>query len=486
MKGVTMKVTFSTDKNSLPNCMVRFVRQKENFVKASEPGKVQEIQIGVGEIDEKKSTEQQKLSLKELGLKIREVVQIAKKNKVKEFSIDFGSLMISCKKCAASALLETTATNLLLADYDFRTYKKAPKEGWNDIERVVVFYKPDGILTSTKVYLDLILEKGVKIGQAINNCRELCNLPPNDLTPRNFVIIAEGNFGEDAVVVLDDQHMAGREMNGILSVAKGSLRPPFLLVVKYLGAANKDDKPVVLVGKGVTFDSGGINLKPSDGLDGMHKDMSGAAAVFQTVALARELELKLNVIGVIPLVENMPSGSALKPNDIIYMMNGKTVEVKNTDAEGRLILADALTYACREFGTPEVVIDVATLTGAACVALGEHKSAIFTTDVGLRDFLWALGDDVGDPVWPLPLDDVYAKEIKSKVADIRNTGTSKMGGAMHGTVFLKQFVDEGIPWVHIDIAPRMDAQSYENLAHGATGAPMLLLIKYLESAVRGK
>ena len=248
--------------------------------------------------------------------------------------------------------------------------------------------------------------------------------------------------------------------------------------MEYAGG-KKGDKPMVLVGKGVTFDTGGINLKPSNSLLGMNMDMSGGAAVIHTLALAVKMKLKKNIIGLIPSVENMASGKSYRPGDVIRSMSGQTIEVLNTDAEGRVILADALTYAQKY--NPEIVIDVATLTGAAMVALGERASAIFTDDDDLAKRVEKVGEKTGDYVWRLPMWEEYENEIKGSLGDWTNVHNkdSRYGGAIYGAIFLHQFI-KGFRWVHIDMAPRMVAMAGENLAGGATGSPVRLLYKFIE------
>ena len=233
----------------------------------------------------------------------------------------------------------------------------------------------------------------------------------------------------------------------------------------------------MLVGKGVTFDTGGINLKPGDSMLGMNMDMSGGAAVIHALAAAARLKVKKNIVVLVPAVENMPSGTSYRPGDILRSMSGKTIQVDNTDAEGRIILADALTYAKRY--DPALVVDVATLTGAAVVALGERASALFTQDRDLEQRFRELGETSGDYVWPLPLWDEYDAEIKGTFGDVSNLGKTRWGGAITAAAFLKQFAD-GYPWVHLDIAPRMTAVEGEYLAKGAAGAPVRLLVKLLE------
>src|SRR3989338_4656923 len=270
-------------------------------------------------------------------------------------------------------------------------------------------------------------------------------------------------------------------MGGVLGVASGSTEEPRFIVMEYKPASplsvRGTEGVIVLVGKGVTFDSGGLNIKPSDHIYEMHMDMSGGAAVIHAIAAAAKLGIKRNIVGLIPAVENMPSGSRYHPGDVLKTMSGQTIEVLNTDAEGRVILADALTYA--EQYKPKLVVDVATLTGAAKVALGQQASAIFSKDEKILKQVQELGEQSGDYVWPLPLWDEYEQEIKGTFGDWANIGKKRgSGGAIDGAIFLYQFAKK-YPWLHIDMAPRMTANDSEYLAKGAAGAPVRLLIKLL-------
>ncbi|MCI0597024.1 MAG: leucyl aminopeptidase family protein, partial [candidate division Zixibacteria bacterium] len=278
------------------------------------------------------------------------------------------------------------------------------------------------------------------------------------------------------VKILHVGEMKKLKMGGVLGVGKGSQAEPKFIVMEYFGG-RRAEKPIVLVGKGVTFDTGGINLKPEEALTGMNMDMSGGAAVMHTLALAIRLGVKKNIVALVPAVENMPSGSSYRPGDVLRSMSGKTIEVLNTDAEGRIILADALTYAKRY--QPRLVVDAATLTGAAIVALGERASALFTRDQALEMKFREWGEESGDFVWPLPLWEEYDEEIKGTFGDIANIGRTRWGGAITAAAFLAQFA-EGYSWVHLDIAPRMTALKSEYLEKGAAGAPVRLLLKVVE------
>jgi leucyl aminopeptidase len=265
-------------------------------------------------------------------------------------------------------------------------------------------------------------------------------------------------------------------MGAILGVAKGSDAPPRFIIIEYKGKAEK--KPIVFVGKGVTFDTGGLNLKPGKSINDMHMDMSGGAAVIHALSAIARLKIKKHVIGIIPAVENMPSGSSYRPGDVLRSMSGKTIEIGNTDAEGRVILSDALTYAERY--TPRIVVDVATLTGAACVALGDQCSALFTKSDVIAKKLTDIGDHVGERTWRLPLWDEYEDGIKGTFADWSNVGKGHDGGAINGAMFLYQFAKK-YPWVHLDIAPVMTTHEGQHLGKGASGVPVRSLVRIAET-----
>jgi leucyl aminopeptidase len=280
------------------------------------------------------------------------------------------------------------------------------------------------------------------------------------------------------VTVLGEKEMEKLKMNAILSVGRGSDEESKFIIMEYL-KGKKGEKPIVLVGKGVTFDSGGLNLKPSSAMNGMNMDMSGGAAVIHTMALVAKMKLKKNVIGLIPSVENFVSGKSYRPGDVIRSMSGKTIEVLNTDAEGRIILADALTYAQKY--NPKVVIDIATLTGAVIVALGERMSGLFSDDNELCQKLEKIGEATGDYMWRLPMWEEYEQEIKGSLGDYTNIHNkdSRYGGATYGAIFLKQFIKD-YKWAHIDMAPRMTSMAGEYLAPGALGTPVRALFKFCE------
>jgi leucyl aminopeptidase len=310
-----------------------------------------------------------------------------------------------------------------------------------------------------------------------NLARDLENAPGNEIFPATLADQAKkiGKQFGIKVDVFDERKIEALHMGGLLGVSRGSSRPPRFIVMEHNRRAASAGT-IVLVGKGVTFDSGGISLKPSGNMAEMKLDMSGAAAVIATLQTAARLKLPLHCVGLIPATENLPSGSALKPGDILRHYNGKTSEVDNTDAEGRLILADALSYAARF--DPSVVIDLATLTGACVVALGHHASGMLGNDEGIMQRLSEAGDRTYERVWPLPMFEEYEKQIKSDVADVKNVG-GRWAGAITAALFLKNFIGD-YRWVHLDIAGTAimeEAQDY--IPKGGSGVGVRLLIDFL-------
>lgn len=313
----------------------------------------------------------------------------------------------------------------------------------------------------------------------IEFARELGNLPPNYATPTRLGEEAQkmGKAHGFAVEVLGPKEVARLGMGSFMSVAKGSAEPLRFITLRYNGAG-KSEAPIVLVGKGITFDSGGVSIKPSAEMDEMKFDMGGAASVLGTFRALAELKPKLNVVGLVPSCENMLDGSAYKPGDILTSMSGQTIEVLNTDAEGRLILCDALTFA--ERFKPRAVIDIATLTGACVVALGGVRSGLFATDDALAEQLAAAGEAALDPCWRLPLDDEYAEGLKTNFADVANVA-GRAAGAVVAAKFLHRFT-QNYPWAHLDIA---GTAWKGGSAKGSTGRPVGLLLEYLLSQEGG-
>ena len=321
------------------------------------------------------------------------------------------------------------------------------------------------------------VERSVAIGRAIgegmNLSKDLANMPGNVCTPTFLATTAQA-LGKEytmTTTVLDEAKMKRLRMGALLSVSKGSREPAKLITIEYKGAA-KDQPPVVLVGKGLTFDAGGISLKPAATMDEMKFDMCGGASVLGVMRALGELKLPINVVGVIASSENLPDGAANKPGDVVTSMKGLTIEILNTDAEGRLILCDALTYV--EKFKPAVVIDIATLTGACMIALGQQASGLFSNDDKLADAILAAGRTAGDRAWRMPVWDEYQQQLKSNFADVANIG-GRFAGAVTAACFLKRFAED-YRWAHLDIAGTAWKSGTEK---GATGRPVGLLVQYL-------
>ncbi|HWK74231.1 MAG TPA: leucyl aminopeptidase [Povalibacter sp.] len=318
------------------------------------------------------------------------------------------------------------------------------------------------------------LEHGGGIVAGMSLMRDLANQPANVCTPTYLANAAKAlarQHRKIRVRVLNEADCRKLRMGSFLSVAAGTEEPARLIVLEYHGAA-RSEAPVALVGKGVTFDTGGISLKPPGAMDEMKFDMSGAASVLGTFKAVAELDLPINVVGIVPAVENMPSGTATKPGDIVKSMSGQTIEILNTDAEGRLILCDALTYA-RRF-KPQAVIDIATLTGACVIALGSQFSGLFSNDEELSEALRQAGKRAEDGAWPMPIGEEYADGLKSNFADFANVA-GREGGAITAACFLAKFTD-GLKWAHLDVA----GTAYQSGSQkSSTGRPVPLLVDYL-------
>lgn len=320
--------------------------------------------------------------------------------------------------------------------------------------------------------------RAVALGTAF--ARDIGNLPPNYCTPRRLVdearALAERHVSLDCEV-LDEEALSGHGMGALLSVAAGSEEPARLIVLRHKGSQDKSLRPIVLVGKGVTFDSGGLSLKPSGSMENMKYDLCGAAAVLGAMEACASLELSIDVVGVIAAAENMPGRGATRPGDVITTMSGRTVEVLNTDAEGRLVLCDAITWSKRQL-TPDVIIDVATLTGACVTALGRHLHGLFSNSQSVSRALVNAGHAAGDAAWPMPMLDDYQESLDSRVADMRNIGGST-AGAITAACFLSRFA-EHVRWAHLDVA----GTATDGSGKSATGRPVPLLVQYLLERAR--
>lgn len=469
-----MKKQISTDsivflfakEASKDSILVRFSEESKDEVITRENG-TKSLSIGLG----KKTITQRAFILLP-----RRIIASAKAQRFKNIALDVESILsiVTVEGIEPKERLEIFAREAVMANFDFVHYKKTPEEGWAFVELVTFFGAGD-----REKELKTAVARGKIVGEEVNRARTLSNIPGGDMTPKVLAQKAKEAIEGTGITlkVLGEAEMKKLGMGGILGVSQGSDAEAQFIILEYK-KGGAEEQPVVLVGKGITFDTGGLNLKPSNAIHEMHMDMSGGAAVIAAVTAAAKLGVKKNIIGLIPAAENMPSGNSYRPGDILRTMSGITIEVTNTDAEGRVILSDALTYAERY--NPKLVVDIATLTGAAMVALGTRASAIFSKDDTVIETLRTLGEQSGDHVWPLPLWDEYEKDIKGTFGDIVNSSAVRYGGTIEGAMFLYQFAKK-YTWAHIDMAPRMTANSDEFLTKGAAGAPVRLLVKLLET-----
>jgi leucyl aminopeptidase len=372
-------------------------------------------------------------------------------------------------KKAASTLsavdLGAAVEGTLLGSYTFTQYKSEAGEA--TLAKVDFVTPAAGAAKEHKA----ALKAHTAIAESVIITRDLVNTPPNDLFPASFaeraVELAEANG--ITVEVLDEKALRKGGYGGILGVGGGSARQPRLVRLSYKGP--KARKKVALVGKGITFDTGGISIKPAAGMDEMTSDMGGAAAMVASIVLAAKLKYPLEVVATVPMAENMPSGDAYRPGDVLTQYGGKTVEVLNTDAEGRLILADAIVRACED--NPDYLIDTATLTGAAVVALGKRTAGVMGTDE-FRDRVAELGNAVGEGAWAMPLPEELRSDLDSRLADLANVTGHRWGGMLAAGLFLKEFVPDGLPWAHIDVAgPAFNTGGpFGYTTKGGTGVPV--------------
>ncbi len=372
-------------------------------------------------------------------------------------------------------LIEAICEGVGLSLYSFNRYKT------NDNKNEIRVNQATILINTDMPNIQSIADRTNLTVEAVNFARDLSNLPPNDCSPSQLATIAVSIATEYGLKhrIIERYEMESLGLNGIVAVGKGSHNPPKLIILEYYGSTD-DRKPYLLVGKGVTFDTGGISLKDSDKMDEMKFDKSGGCNVVAIMKAVASLKLAINVIGLIPSVENMPSSTSYRPGDIIKMYNGKTVEVLNTDAEGRLILADALAFGISSFN-PKAVIDVATLTGACIIALGTNVAGIIGTNKKFIEELSNVSKRTGEKLWELPLYEEFYEQIKSSVADIKNVG-GRPGGAITAAAFLSNFTN-GLPWIHMDIAGTAWTQegTYERSYNpkGATGFGIRTLVKLL-------
>jgi leucyl aminopeptidase len=370
---------------------------------------------------------------------------------------------------STEAAAQAVAEGVLLGAYQFLEYKSDAKP--SELRQVTVV---GGAEVKRGV------DRGYLVAHAVIWARDMVNEPAGQKSPAEFAAAARRLLSGKGVTVtvLSDAQIRAQRLGGLVGVGQGSSRPPRFVKIAYDPGARAKGR-LALVGKGVVFDSGGLSLKTAGGMETMKTDMSGGAAVVAAMSVLKALGIKTRVTGYVPLVENMPSGTAIRPGDVLRIRNGKTVEVLNTDAEGRLILADALSLAAED--RADAIVDLATLTGACVVALGEKLAGLMANNDGWAEQVRAAADRAGEPVWPLPLPKEYRKMIDSEIADIKNVSSGGYGGALTAGLFLQEFVD-GTPWTHLDIAGPARAGSDDGyLVRGGTGFGVRTLVELVES-----
>jgi leucyl aminopeptidase len=404
------------------------------------------------------------------------VMQELRGSKVRKAAVSLDLSLLNVRK---EKVVSAAVEGAVLGLYRYSPYKTVGREELQDVQEMTIVPGPkDYALVRDEV------QKTKIIADAVCFARDLVSAPANEMTPS---ILAEqarvvAKRKNVSCRVLEKGQMKALGMNALLGVAAGSDQPPKLIVLEYTGG-KKGEAPIALVGKGLTFDSGGISIKPAEKMDEMKTDMAGGAAVLAVIRAAADLKLPVHLVGLVPATENLSGGSALKPGDVLKSHSGRTIEVLNTDAEGRLILADALSYACRY--KPSAIIDIATLTGACVVALGEEVAGMLGTDDRMKKALREAADATGELIWELPLWDHYHELIKSDIADYKNSA-GRLGGAITGAAFLSKFVGE-YPWVHLDIAgPAWTTKDRGYIPKGASGIPVRLLVEFLRNRVQEK
>ncbi len=419
-------------------------------------------------------------------LLLRLIIRVAQSHRIEKLSVDFDTVFDMAQKAhvhtdtakvcgtelTKEELAEMIGYEFELANYNFNAYKTEPKEGFAEVKEVMIVSADDGMAKALKT--------GHAVAQIVNESRDIANTPAQDMTPSKLADIAKSGakkYKNVSVKVLSKKQIEAQKMGAFLAVSRASAHDPKLIVIEYKGGKAKE-KPVAIVGKAITYDTGGLGIKPGDAMVDMHLDMSGGATAIHSVFAIAKLGIKKNVVAIVPACENAIGKDSYRNGDILTSMSGKTIEVRHTDAEGRLILADALTYAQKHY-KPESIIDIATLTGAAIMSIGQHASLIMTNSCTcpLPRKARKAGAETGTRVWQMPLWDVYKKHMKSKVADISNLSDTHWGGAITAGAFLSEFIEKGQDWLHIDIAPRMESVDGDNLAHGSTGEPVYLLAR---------
>jgi leucyl aminopeptidase len=411
------------------------------------------------------------VTLDSLRQALGHAVKRVRQTKVETFVVALPTVMP--KSCPLVEAAQVMVEGAILGNYQFTVYR-SEKGAATDVSGMT-------ILASQKSQLRQLTEgirRGLATSEATVLVRDLCNHPSNVMTPTRIANEARAVAKEPGVrlKILEQRDMEQLGMGALLGVARGSHEPPKFIILEYSGPKTRGERPVVLVGKTITFDTGGISLKPAENMEHMKADMTGGAEVLAAVRAAARLKLPVRLISILPVAENMPGGRAIKPGDIVKTLSGQTVEVQNTDAEGRLILSDGLAYAQRY--KPAALIDIATLTGACVVALGQFAIGMFGTDTKLKDGVRKAGLRAGERVWEMPLWDEYFEQLRSDVADMRNIG-GRGGGMITAALFLSKFVGN-CPWVHLDIASTdWSERERAYIPKGPTGIGTRLLVQYL-------
>lgn len=375
------------------------------------------------------------------------------------------------------------ATGFHLRSYRFDKYfTKRPKD------KIPTLTKLD-VLTGKVAEAEKAYKRGQAIAEGVFFARDLVSEPANVLYPASMAARIQAHFKKSGVkiTVLQEAEMKKLGMGSLLGVAQGSAQTPRLVVLSYNGAPRaKDKKPIAFIGKGVTFDTGGISIKPSGGMEDMKYDMAGSAAVVGTIHALAARKAKVNAVGVIGLVENMPSGTAQRPGDVVTSMSGQTIEVINTDAEGRLVLCDLLTYTQEKF-KPCAMVNLATLTGAIVMALGYEHGGLFSNNDKLSEQLLAAGKATEEKLWRFPMTEAYDRQLNSDIADMKNASNERVPGSIFGAQFLGRFVDKNVPWAHLDIAGMAWARrDYPIVPKGATAYGVRLLERLVSDYYEGK
>ncbi len=474
MTKINLMTKTSPKTNNKKSCKIVITNDDASFNRFVEKSESRlELHLGKGK---------DKLTPRTFRLFIRKVIRtaIAQKLTVIDWVVDkdfYDFIENLDDKYNTEWVFKTLAENIKLANYKFEKFNTEKKADSN------IGLKEINIFSTVDKKVGSAFSMGLKIGEAINYTRDLSNTPANHMSPDIMVKNIKKVFAKTGIKIKVIDYPTLKKMGaGLLAaVGQGAKEKSKLVILEWQGIKPlSKNKPHVLLGKGVTFDSGGLNVKPSGHMHDMHMDMTGAATVLGAMLAVSALKLKKNVVAVVPIAENAISENSMRAGDIVTSLSGKTVEVLHTDAEGRMILADAITYAIKHY-KPKYMIDVATLTGASLVALGKQASALFANNEKLRSDLLMLSEVSGDLLWPLPLWSEYEPILKGTRSDLTNIANdfSRFGGCIEGAIFLKNFADKNIPWAHIDIAPRMESIPTDNLEKGATGEPVRLLLEYI-------